>query len=94
MRGMLSFLILWLLTKKPMHGQEIAENLYKRRGIKPSPGTLYPALKELKRSGLISGKKQGKFIVYSLTDDGEKGIKTACKYFCKCFGEIVKEHMK
>ena len=45
MRGLLSFLILFLLSKKPMHGQEIANELERRKGIRPSPGTIYPALK-------------------------------------------------
>ena len=40
MRGMLGFLILFLLSKKPMHGQEIAEEITKRKGEKPSPGHL------------------------------------------------------
>jgi len=39
MRGMLGFLILFLLSKKPMHGEEIADELAKRRG------DIYPALK-------------------------------------------------
>jgi hypothetical protein len=49
MRGMLSFMILWLLTKKPMHGQMIANEIEKRKGIKPTPGTIYPALKNLNK---------------------------------------------
>ncbi len=31
MRGMLSFMILWLLQKKPMYGDEIAQELGKSR---------------------------------------------------------------
>jgi len=42
MRGMLGFLILFLLSKKPMHGQELAEEIARRKGEKPSPGTIYP----------------------------------------------------
>jgi hypothetical protein len=30
MRGMLGFLILFLLSKKPMHGQEIADEIARR----------------------------------------------------------------
>jgi len=32
MRGMLGFLILFLLSKKPMHDQEIADEIARRRG--------------------------------------------------------------
>ncbi len=92
MRGMLSFQILWLLKKKPMHGQELAKEIAKRRGAKPTPGTIYPALKDLKNRGLIGGEKSGKSIIYSLTDKGERGIENACRYFCKAFGEIFEEY--
>lgn len=94
MRGMLSFMILWLLTKKPMHGQMIAEEIAKRRGIKPTPGTIYPALKDLNKRELIIREKQGRTIVYMLTEKGREGIYDACKYFCNAFGEIFEEYNK
>jgi PadR family transcriptional regulator PadR len=92
MRGMLSFLILWLLTKRPMYGQEIAEELAKMRGTKPTPGTIYPALKELRKKELIKANKEGKNIIYHLTETGKNGIDKACKYFCSSFREIFKEY--
>jgi len=94
MRGMLSFLILWLLSKKDMYGQELAEEIGKRRGTKPNPGTIYPALKELKKRGLIKSKKEGKITNYSITEKGRRGIQSACEYFCKAFGEIFQEHIE
>jgi len=94
MRGMLSFYILWLLSKKPMHGDHLAEEIGKKRGEKPKAGTIYPALKDLKSKGLIKGEKKGKIIVYSLTPDGKKAVKYAREYFCRCFGDIFKNHRK
>ena len=88
MRGLLSFLILFLLSKKPMHGQEIAIELGKRRGEKPSPGTIYPALRCLKDSGYIKEKKQGKTIAYSLTENGKKVLATAKQRFCRTFTDV------
>lgn len=88
MRGMLSFLILFLLSKKSMHGQEIAIELEKRRGEKPSPGTIYPALKNLKKEKLISEKKEGKTIIYSLTSEGKSVLKRAKDRFCKTFSDV------
>lgn len=85
MRGMLSFLIMFILSKKEMHGQEIAAELEKRKGDRPSPGTLYPALKSLKDVGYISEKKEGKAIVYTLTDDGTRVLKVAKQRFCRTF---------
>ena len=60
MRGLLSFLILFLLSKKEMHGQEIADEIAKRKGEKPSPGTIYPALKGLREAGFLEEQKEGK----------------------------------
>jgi len=85
MRGMLSFLIMFILSKKPMHGQEIAKELEKRKGEKPSPGTIYPALKQLREAGMIKEKKEGKTITYSLTDEGRRHLKIAKQHFCKTF---------
>jgi DNA-binding PadR family transcriptional regulator len=94
MRGMLSFLILWLLSKRDMYGQELAKEIGKRKGTKPNPGTIYPALRELKKKGLIELKKEGRITNYRITEKGRKGIETACEYFCRAFGEIFTEHME
>mgnify|MGYP001571119094 CR=1 FL=1 len=88
MRGMLSFLILLLLSKKPMHGQEIAEEIGKRKGNKPSPGTIYPALKNLKENKLIEEKQEGKKIIYTITEEGKKTFKTARQVFCRTFPDV------
>jgi len=86
MRGLLGFLVLFLLSKKPMHGQEIANELAKRRGEKPSPGTIYPALKSLKDLGFLSEEKEGKTITYKLTPKGEKALEIAKKIYENIFG--------
>jgi PadR family transcriptional regulator, regulatory protein PadR len=90
MRGMLGFLILFLLSKKPMHGQELANEIANRKGEKkPSPGTIYPALKGLRDLGfIIEGKSEGKTIVYSLTEKGENALKIAKRKFIKTFVDI------
>jgi len=85
MRGMLSFLILFLLSKKEMHGKEIADELERRRGNRPSPGTIYPALKCLEEDGFIHEKKEGKLINYSLTSKGKETLKISKRRFCKIF---------
>ncbi len=86
MRGMLGFLILFLLSKKPMHGQEIAEEIARRKGERPSPGTIYPALKNLRQMGFIlSDEKEGKTIVYSLTDRGKNALRISKRRFIRTF---------
>ena len=91
MRGMLSFMILWLLAKKSMYGQELAKEIGKRKGAKPNPGTIYPALKELKKRGLIESDKKGRVTTYQITEAGREGFHLACEYFFRAFGEIFQE---
>lgn len=81
----MSYLMLWVLSKEKMNGAEIATELEKRRGTKPSPGTIYPALKELKERGLITADKDK---TYSLTKKGEEELKSACNFFCKIFYDM------
>jgi DNA-binding HxlR family transcriptional regulator len=85
MKGHLSFLLMWLLSKKKMNGVEIAKELEGRKGSKPSPGTLYPALKDLKEKGLIDCDEKK---VYSLTKKGEEELKNACNLFHRIFHDI------
>lgn len=73
-----------------MSGTELAEELGRRRGHKPSPGTIYPALKELKEKGLIQADENK---VYSLTKEGEKELSCACETFGKIFYDM-KDMMK
>ena len=91
MRGMLSFQILWLLSKRAMHGEQIAKEIEKRRGEKPKAGTLYPALKELGMKKLAVGKRKGKTVTYSITPLGRRAVKQSVSYFVKSFGDIVAE---
>jgi PadR family transcriptional regulator PadR len=85
MRGMLGFLILFLLSKQPMHGQELADEIAKRKGEKPSPGTIYPAIKNLREMGFIAEEKEGKTIVYTLTQRGKNALKIAKRRFVRTF---------
>lgn len=89
MRGMLSFLILFLLSKKAMHGQQLAAEIGKRKGAKPSPGTIYPALGALREAGFIKEKKAGKAVTYSLTPQGERAFKVAKQRFCAAFVDVM-----
>jgi len=92
MRGMLGFLILFLLSKKPMHGQELATEIATRKGEKkPSPGTIYPALKSLRELGFIVEEREGKTIGYSLTEKGENALKLAKRKFVRTFFGIFQD---
>ena len=85
MKGFLSYLVLWLLKKQKMNGAQIAKELEIRRGSKPSPGTIYPVLKELKEDGLILSDDNKE---YSLTEKGEEELRVACILFCRQFHDF------
>jgi len=85
MKGYLSYLILWILNKNQMNGAGIGRELEKRRGSRPSPGTIYPALKELKKMGLIEVNNTK---TYFLTDKGQEELKSGCEFFCKIFYDM------
>jgi DNA-binding PadR family transcriptional regulator len=84
-KGFLSFLILWLVSKKTMTGAEIAFELEKRRGKKPSPGTIYPVLKNMKERKLLSTNKNKR---YTLTEKGKKSLEAHLDSFIKTFYDI------
>ena len=86
MRGMLGFLILFLLSKRTMNGQEIADEIANRKGERPSPGTIYPALKSLRLMGFIEvEEKEGKAISYKLTERGTNALKVSKRRFTRTF---------
>jgi len=85
MRGFLSYLVLWMLKHHKMNGAQIAKELEKRKGSKPSPGTIYPVLKELKEDGLIDSDDNKE---YSLTNKGEEELISACTLFCRQFHDF------
>ena len=89
MRGYLSFLVLWLLSKKPMSGAELAKEIERRKGCRPNPGTIYPALKELARKRAITTKNDGsKEKVYTITAMGRSQLEIATNSFCKTFYDV------
>ena len=89
MRGFLSFLILFLLSKDELNGQQISDELEKRKGCRPSPGTIYPALKSLKKDGFIKETASEKTIKYTLTPSGKKALEDAKSQFCRTFMDIL-----
>jgi PadR family transcriptional regulator PadR len=84
-KGFLSFLILWLVRRKAMTGAEIALELEKRRGRKPSPGTIYPVLKHLKETNILTIDDDKK---YSLTETGRKALEAHLDSFVRTFYDI------
>ena len=84
-KGFLSFLILWLISRKSMTGAEIASELEKRKGKKPSPGTIYPVLKNMKEKKILSIDENKS---YTLTEKGKKSLEAHLDAFIKTFHDI------
>lgn len=95
LKGFLNFTILLLISKKNMSGEEIREELKKRRGSKPSPGTIYPVLKSLSQKKLIEELNEGgKEKKYTITKRGQKELKIAMKKFIGLFCDMKEEFQK
>lgn len=95
MKGFLTFIVLNLISKKHMSGEEIRQELKKRRGSKPSPGTIYPVLKELKNGKFIEEiPSSGKIKKYKLTKKGKKELEIATRRFCQIFYDMKDEFGK
>jgi DNA-binding PadR family transcriptional regulator len=87
-KGFLAFKILHELRGRRLCGDDLAEIIGGRKGAKLTPGTIYPALKFLRKKKLICHKKAGRKKLYILTDEGEKEYQTFKKNFLKIFREV------
>ena len=70
--------------------KKLRVNLQKEGGEKPSPGTIYPALKSLKDAGFLSEVKEAKTIIYRLTPRGEKALELAKNRFTRTFFGVIR----
>ena len=75
-RGKFKLLLLYLLKDSPKHGYLLMKELGRFVGRAPSPGTVYPMLRELLMEGLIEVRVRasgGRVIKeYTITRDGLK----------------------
>ncbi|MDO8339194.1 MAG: PadR family transcriptional regulator [Candidatus Burarchaeum sp.] len=89
MKGYLSFMMLWLLSKQAMSGSQLADELARRRGgPRPNPGTIYPALKVLRIRRAVIVHVEGRQKVYKLTDYGQQELDRNVQQFCKMFYDV------
>jgi DNA-binding PadR family transcriptional regulator len=70
--GFLKLAIMKIISERPMHGYALMKEIDRlsQHTWKPSPGSIYPALQEMQRSGIISQEIVGRKRVYRLTTDG------------------------
>lgn len=70
--GDMKYVILKLLSERPMHGYEVMKELEQQTSgcYKPSPGTVYPTLQWLEDEGLVEGREQDGKKIYAITEAG------------------------
>ena len=73
-RGDVKYLLLSALTKRPMHGYDIMQDLEERYEgrYRPSPGSVYPTLQMLEDGGYVTSQVIEGKRVYEITDAGRK----------------------
>jgi DNA-binding PadR family transcriptional regulator len=82
-KGYIRMGVLILLSKKPAHGYEIMKEINSRtKGFwQPTPGGVYPILRDLEKSRYIKGEwqtqKNRRLKVYKITEAGELILKHA-----------------
>lgn len=76
--GELPLLLLALLEQRSMNGYEMVSELGRlfSPGYVPSPGSVYPAVSALSRSGLIEAEADGGKRRYRLTPAGKEALAT------------------
>ncbi len=72
-RGDLKFVMLRLLSDKPMHGYDVMKALEKESGgyYNPSPVSVYPTLQMLEDEGYLESAEKDRKKIYSVTDAGK-----------------------
>lgn len=76
LHGELHLVLLALLAGRPMHGYELMSELAERTGggYRPSPGSIYPAVRALEDEGLLEGRAEDDRRVYRLTPAGRRAL--------------------
>jgi DNA-binding PadR family transcriptional regulator len=64
--------ILEVLAQGPRHGYDIMLEIERTRGLRPSPGSIYPALQMLEDADYIRGAERDGKRTYEITDKGRE----------------------
>jgi DNA-binding PadR family transcriptional regulator len=74
LRGFLNVVVLKALAEGPKSGYALMKYVQERVGVKPSPGSMYPLLDNLKADGLVTVAGDGRSKEYRLTPRGRKDL--------------------
>jgi PadR family transcriptional regulator, regulatory protein PadR len=94
-KGLLSFIVLSILSKSEIYGYELIEEIRKHTNIDIAEGTLYPLLIRLKENNMVESKwvEQESGIprkYYNLTVEGKENLEKMKKYL-KDLGESINQ---
>lgn len=80
--GEVRLVVLSLLEEAPKHGYQLMKELSARLGeqYQSSAGTVYPALKQLQKEGLITSRTEQGRHVYRLTKEGIRVARAEARY--------------
>ena len=69
-RGEIKYEILETLIDGPRHGYDIMLAIEAKTGMRPSPGSIYPALQMLEDGDYVTGAERGGKRTYTITEHG------------------------
>ncbi|HII71463.1 TPA: PadR family transcriptional regulator [Candidatus Woesearchaeota archaeon] len=75
-KGYLKYFVLKFLDEADTKGYDLMNRLEAATGKRPSPGSIYPLLKDLEESGFITSREEGKSKIYTITKQGKEILKT------------------
>jgi DNA-binding PadR family transcriptional regulator len=74
-RGEMKFEILAVLASGPRHGYDIMLEIESKTGIRPSAGSIYPALQMLEDGDFVRGEERDGKRTYTITEKGTTLLK-------------------
>ena len=80
--GFLKLAVLKLVSKGPIHGYALMKEIQRLtdEDWRPSPGSIYPALRELVSEGMVQVRVQGRRKVYEITPKGADDLVVAMEH--------------
>ncbi len=88
--GHLKGIVLNCLEARPDSGYGIMASIKNNTGWKPSTGSMYPLLQEMRNEGLVAEKKDEKKKIYHLTAKGKLELEQLKKSHEKIIDEVIK----
>jgi len=93
LRGFLKVVVLKALGEGPKSGYALMRHVQDRMGVRPSPGSVYPLLDQLKKERLVGVKGVGRAKEYRLTAEGVQRLTIIEEKRSECLCSLI-EGMK